>query len=45
MERDYDYDSRVYGSDMRTLKGALPTSVSHFEIRVVLRQYQTETPF
>jgi ATP-dependent DNA helicase RecQ len=34
-----------HGSDLRPLRGALPASISYFEIRVVLHQYLTETPY
>ncbi|MFN3431831.1 MAG: HRDC domain-containing protein, partial [Candidatus Sericytochromatia bacterium] len=35
-----------FGTDkLRLLKDSLPESISYFEIRVVLQQYLTETPF
>jgi ATP-dependent DNA helicase RecQ len=35
-----------HGSDrLRTLKEVLPESISYFEIRIVVHQYLTETPF
>jgi uncharacterized protein YpbB len=35
-----------HGTDrLRLLKDMLPESISYFEIRVVLQQYLTETPF
>jgi uncharacterized protein YpbB len=33
------------GDRLRILKDVLPDGISYFQIRVIVHQYQTETPF